>query len=186
MEEMNIIPGTAGDDSIDGFDGNDDIKGLKGNDRLRGGTGNDRLAGGEGHDTLRGGKGDDTLLGGADDDVLYGGAGNDKLNGGSGADKFVFRLQDLTPQETNNDIIVDLKFAEGDIIKFEGGLEGIVGVSQIASFDDLWSVVNSLGSAGAYQVNDDLVLDFGNDFTITLNTFSNVFQQAIANGDVNF
>ncbi|MEZ5983790.1 MAG: calcium-binding protein [Parvularculaceae bacterium] len=55
------MPGTSGDDTINGLGGNDTLDGDNGDDLLDGGEGSDLLLGGIGEDTLIGGDGDDTL-----------------------------------------------------------------------------------------------------------------------------
>ncbi len=65
----NTIPGTSGDDALEGSAGDDTINGESGNDWLYGYAGNDTLNGGDGNDWLDGGTGADTLIGGAGDDV---------------------------------------------------------------------------------------------------------------------
>ncbi|RZI81531.1 MAG: hypothetical protein EOP38_18980 [Rubrivivax sp.] len=96
----NTITGNENVSIIDGFGGNDSILGNGGNDLLFGGLGDDTLDGGEGNDVLdgdhdsglfteqnpngpdgrdvlRGGNGNDTLVGGLSDDLLSGGNGDD-------------------------------------------------------------------------------------------------------------
>ncbi|MCG8504601.1 MAG: cadherin domain-containing protein [Sphingomonadales bacterium] len=99
------LTGAQGVDHIFGNDGNDILSGLAGADLLEGGFGNDDLSGGDGADTLRGGAGDDTLNGNADNDVLeggagvdllYGGGGDDNLQGGDGADTLMGQGQNDT------------------------------------------------------------------------------------------
>ncbi len=50
-DEVDLIYGSAGNDTLRGLAGNDDIRGGAGNDILEGGLGADRLDGGEGSDT---------------------------------------------------------------------------------------------------------------------------------------
>lgn len=102
-----LIIGDKGDNVLSG--------GAGGDDTLRGGGGNDDLSGGAGADRLVGGRGGDTLDGGEGADVLRGGKGDDQLTGGDGGDKFVFRRGDR-----GEDVITDLDFAEGDVLKIDG------------------------------------------------------------------
>ncbi|MEI3853986.1 MULTISPECIES: DUF5801 repeats-in-toxin domain-containing protein, partial [unclassified Ensifer] len=74
---VNVMAGTAGDDTIS--------TGASA-DRISGGAGNDTISSGGGNDYLDGGAGNDTLSGGSGDDTLKGGAGNDSIDGGSGTD----------------------------------------------------------------------------------------------------
>jgi Ca2+-binding RTX toxin-like protein len=96
------ITGTSGNDSLTGTEGNDSINGLGGNDTLKGVDGSDTLVGGDGNDYLEGeggrswnggNPGPDLLIGGAGDDTLYGSdhwedSTEDTLDGGLGDDEF--------------------------------------------------------------------------------------------------
>ena len=78
---------------------------------IHGSAGNDTITGGRGADILGGNDGDDTIIGGKEGDTITGGAGADILTGGDGADNFVFNDND-TPQATggdsaNYDVIMD-------------------------------------------------------------------------------
>jgi len=104
VQEICLIYGEAGNDSIEagnladtvyGGDGLDSLYGFAGADKMYGGIGNDKLYGGDSDDLLRGEDGDDSLLGegGADDayggngyDTIFGGADNDTLGGDGDAD----------------------------------------------------------------------------------------------------
>ena len=95
MEELNIINGTAGNDSLDGSGSEDSLIGGAGDDILLGRSGGDTLEGGEGDDFLDGGANSDLLVGGAGNDTLSdlsgrdtleGGDGDDSIDGGSGTD----------------------------------------------------------------------------------------------------
>jgi len=72
------------------------VMGGAGNDSLVGGSADDSLDGGAGNDTLEGGAGNDTLEGGNGDDVLDGGAGTNSLNGEAGND--IYRVGGATGQ----------------------------------------------------------------------------------------
>ncbi|MEM1426661.1 MAG: calcium-binding protein, partial [Cyanobacteria bacterium P01_H01_bin.130] len=137
-----FIPGTSGDDLLQGGDGDDTLAAPLGNnwllggdgddllvtnlgsDRLDGGNGDDLMAAGEDNDLLLGGAGNDVLLGNAGDDwiagndgddLLFGGAGRDRLRGGDGNDIFV-----LVPEQ-GRDIILDFELGR-DRILLAGGL----------------------------------------------------------------
>ena len=109
--EVDVMLGFAGDDTLQGGDGDDFLFGWSGNDQMNGGQGADFLRGGGGDDliygdyfgdnprnsfgadTLDGGDGDDTLYGDAEvltesggDDVLVGRVGRDVLFGQKGDD----------------------------------------------------------------------------------------------------
>ncbi|TFI58325.1 tandem-95 repeat protein [Sphingomonas parva] len=83
---MANIPGTIGDDTINGSNGSDTISGGDGNDTIDGGNGNDTIAGGDGDDEIDGGNGNDTVDGGDGDDTIDGGNGEDTIDGGEGDD----------------------------------------------------------------------------------------------------
>ena len=75
LTDIELIVGSAFDDTLVGGEGDD---------KLVGGEGNDSLSGWDGVDTLIGGAGDDTLLGEFGLDRLRGGAGNNVQDGGRG------------------------------------------------------------------------------------------------------
>ena len=134
--EDDLIYGQDGDDVLIGAGGNDDMYGYGGNDRLYGGADDDTLRGGDGNDQLNGEKGNDSIIGGKGVDQLYGSEGNDTLlgtegldflSGGADADQFVLQSQDADAPINyaghtvdNADVITDLSFAEGDIIRLLG------------------------------------------------------------------
>ena len=108
-----VLDGGAGNDPIiDGGEGDDILRGGLGNDIIIGGTGKDQLYGGEGNDSLHGKEGDDLIFGDSGNDTLYGNEGNDtlqggpdidKIRGGPGADNFVVDLNDILPDEEDED-----------------------------------------------------------------------------------
>ena len=87
--------------------GNDLIVGSSGADTLNGYLGNDILRGNDGNDILLGGGGADTLYGNVGNDTLVGGAGQDTLYGGGGADIFGFLQRTDSAVGTARDIIAD-------------------------------------------------------------------------------
>jgi Ca2+-binding RTX toxin-like protein len=109
------LTGAAGVDHIYGLDGNDTIYGGGGNDLVDGGSGNDSLysqdgddvvTGGTGIDTLDGGNGNDTLSGGSQNDILTGGSGNDVLHGDDNDDQlFGSAGQDSLFGDNGNDTL---------------------------------------------------------------------------------
>jgi Ca2+-binding RTX toxin-like protein len=64
LSGIEVVTGTAFDDTITGSTSTDTLSGGDGNDRLSGGASSDSLVGGEGNDTLTGGTGADRLNGG--------------------------------------------------------------------------------------------------------------------------
>lgn len=140
----NTMLGTGWNDTLNGRGGNDSLVGANGSDRLRGWTGNDRLNGGGDDDFIWGQRGKDVLLGGDGDDWLAGGRDNDRLVGGEGADVFVFARGD------GRDRIVD----------WEDGVDKL----DLSAFDI------SLRKALSYarQVGDDVVFNFGDGHTLTI------------------
>ncbi|KIT16331.1 calcium-binding protein [Jannaschia aquimarina] len=133
-EDLDVVRGTpggetllggAGDDTLVGGAGNDllvagagddALRGNEGDDRLEAGAGRDRLYGGQGQDVLVGGEGTARMKGEAGDDRLISGLGKDVMIGGEGADTFEFR------ELSGNDIIKDLDAEDGDVIDL-GGLD---------------------------------------------------------------
>jgi Ca2+-binding RTX toxin-like protein len=140
---QNYLRGNEGDDNLTGGIDFDDVHGNQGNDTVSGGGGDDWVVGGQdndlqfggdgfdvvygnlGADTLNGDGGNDWVRGGQQSDVLNGGAGddwmsgdrdNDTLTGGAGADLFnLFAGSGL-------DRITDFSLAQGDKIRWEGGV----------------------------------------------------------------
>jgi len=84
---IEIVIGSAFDDSLGGDGADNEIRGNDGNDTLAGSDGDDRLLGAKGDDTLNGGGGDDLLNGGGGRDSFSGGEGDDIVNTGAGADE---------------------------------------------------------------------------------------------------
>ena len=141
------LTGAAGADQIYGFDGNDTLSGSGGNDLLDGGNGNDSLSGGDGNDTLLGGSGIDTLDGGLGDDILIGGTQNDILIAGAGSDSLAGDENDDTLYgDAGND---SLNGGDGNDILIGGvgtdALTGGLGVD-IASYR--WDSFNVLATTG--------------------------------------
>ena len=79
-QDVEIVIGGSGNDTIKGTDGSNTFYGNAGDDLLDGRGGNDLLDAGPGRDRLYGGAGNDTLYGSGDNTPDY-------LDGGSGYDK---------------------------------------------------------------------------------------------------
>jgi Ca2+-binding RTX toxin-like protein len=93
-----LIPGTDGDDNLEGSDdadvidagaGNDFISAGAGDDTVLGGAGLDTILAGDGNDSVDAGPGSDRVEGGNGDDTLYADSGNDVVLGGNGKDELV-------------------------------------------------------------------------------------------------
>lgn len=80
------ISGGAGDDVIAGDEGANYLRGDDGADSIVGGPDFDDINGNMGNDTASGGEGNDWVVGGKDNDLLFGGAGADLVYGNLGAD----------------------------------------------------------------------------------------------------
>lgn len=124
---------------------------------LSGGWGNDVLDGGKGHDLIYGGGGNDTLIGGDGDfnDFLHGGEGSDTMTGGGGADKFVFN-------PNGHDVVTDFDATEWDKLMFDDAIWGGGSKSEA----DILSY--------AQVVNGDIVFDFGNGTTVTIEGITDI------------
>ena len=154
LKVLNLIDGSASDDSLSGSgskevmlgsSGADTIKGFGGADVLAGGGDNDKLLGGGGADTMVGGNSNDVLVGGGGSDVLIGvnpyednpGAGEkDLLQGSAGADTFV--LGD-----------------ENNIFYYDNGLtkaDGNAGRATIKDFDSNEGDIIQLNINGTYEL----------------------------------
>lgn len=124
-----------------------------------GGSGVNTLEGHAGANVLYGMGGDDILKGMDGADILVGGAGIDELHGGAGADTFDFDAGDI-----NQDRIIDLSFADGDIIDLTDVYAGTL--SFVSSFTSTPGQVilfyNSVQNVTwvRFDVNGDGVLDY--------------------------
>jgi PKD repeat protein len=74
------------------------------------------IRGSDSADVLAGGPMGAVLIGAGGDDRLRDGRGDDVLTGGDGADQFVFDLRSATGP--SHDIVTDLDFGAGDILRF--------------------------------------------------------------------
>ncbi|WP_157943276.1 esterase-like activity of phytase family protein [Nostoc sp. CENA543] len=121
-----ILRGTPGNDTIDGFNGNDYIFGNAGDDTLYGNNGNDYIFGNAGDDTLYGNDGSDFLYGNEGNDILYGGDGNDNLDGGLGDDTLIGgNGDDIYTVDSPQDTIIET--AEGGKDKVNSSINWILG-----------------------------------------------------------
>jgi Ca2+-binding RTX toxin-like protein len=75
--DIEVITGSAGDDTIVAGAVDNQIEGYGGKDRIEGGDGDDKIGGGAGDDVIGGGAGKDELRGGGDNDQIDGGPGED-------------------------------------------------------------------------------------------------------------
>lgn len=120
-DEVQVLRGTSGADTLQGGDGRDEIFGEGGDDSLNGGGGGDTLHGGDGNDTLDGGGAGPGQL-----DLLDGGAGDDLITlaadavavGGAGADTFVFWGRPNADGLLG--VVLDYSEAQGDRLAFGG------------------------------------------------------------------
>lgn len=167
--------GGDGDDVLYGGIGHDSLYGGRGNDTLHGGDGDDYFFGSRGNDVLYGDQGNDTLVGGSGNDILDGGLDNDTLTGGTGHDTFIFKTG------YGQDIITDFNVAGTDRIDARGACL------------DTRAVFNALAGSGGDSsrlddgdchagisvraVGGDLVIDFGNDDTLTVLSTSSLLAQ---------
>ena len=83
---VRAVPGTTGDDVLDGTAQADTLLGFGGDDRVHGRGGRDCILGHAGRDVLSGGPGGDVIDGGFGRDVLRAGGGRNRLHGGPGND----------------------------------------------------------------------------------------------------
>ena len=132
---MNVINGTAGDDTLNGTSAADLIDGLEGNDTIFGDSGNDWLVGYLGNDIIDGGAGDDTIYGSdsagssAEADTMIGGDGND-----------VFYVDD------SNDTVIEA--AGGGMDRVVSGLSTYVMPAEVERFmSSSFSSLNITGNS---------------------------------------
>ncbi len=84
----NVVYGTNGADTLNGFADNNTLYGYGGNDTITDSNGSDTIDGGAGDDVITdSGSGTNTLLGGeGNDTITFGSAGSNTIDGGSGND----------------------------------------------------------------------------------------------------
>jgi len=81
-----VLPGTTGDDALEGTGAQDTLFGKAGHDALNGRGANDTLFGQPGDDLFVDQSGDDLLRGGLGSDLFAGNPGDDAVYGGGGHD----------------------------------------------------------------------------------------------------
>lgn len=140
----------------DTYDSIEDLAGSEQADELYGNNGGNGLYGREGNDSLYGRSGDDYLNGGAHADRLDGGFGDDTLRGGTHNDTFVFNGGD--------DVIEDFTFSHADRIAIDDNF-----VTTVAGLTGA-QIVSLYGSV----VNGQVVLDFGAEGSITIESLSDL------------
>ena len=150
------IRGNDGHDWVQGGAGDDDINGNKGNDTLYGGAGNDTILGGQGQDLLFGDNGSDTLDGNDGSDTLRGGQGDDVLNGGAG--------DDWMAGDEGNDLLTG--GAGADVFHWNGKGNDRILDFNFAEGDRIWVPLYSTGSAA--QVGSDYVISMDGGDKLTL------------------
>ncbi len=159
-----IVDAGAGDDAVFLWDGNDQAAGGTGNDTLFGEAGNDKLKGQQGADYIDGGAGNDVVKGGGGKDQLFGGDGNDKVKGGGGHDLIAGGdgVDILTGNGGRDTFAFNLGDDQDTIKDFDGTRD------KIQLDDDLGvtDFADVMGVAG--QVGADVLIDFGNGDTLTL------------------
>jgi Ca2+-binding RTX toxin-like protein len=180
-----VLNGGSTADTLDALAGDDTVNGNGGGDTLRGGDDDDSVYGGSGADYLYGDNGSDLLDGGSEADRLYGGADNDSLSGGTGGDRLYGEAgddvlngaggSDRLYGGTGNDTINSgggsdiFYFNEGDgadtFTSFSNGYDKIDLQSwDFASFAAVKALAHASGA--------NLVIDFGDGDTITINNFT--------------
>ncbi len=148
LNDDTLFGGRDGD-RLFGDDGEDQLFGNIGPDSIEGGSNEDLIYGGQDGDILNGDEGDDTLFGDRGDDILDGDAGRDDLIGGPGEDIFVF-----DPGEASRDVRdVDWIF-QG----FEAGNSAGVG-DKIAVPRGLLNEIDPFSLERNIDVNGDQRLD---------------------------
>ena len=180
--ELDVLKGTAGndtlrgtakDDEMFGYAGDDILYGDAGVDKLFGGAGADQLYAESGNDVLYGEAGNDTLQGGAGDDWIDGGAGNDSLMGGDGSDTYVFGRGDGQDSINNSALAagVDrLLFKDGitrdDIEYFRNG--GSL-VFRIKETGDTINIMNWFSSMAQYKLSS---IEFSDGSKLDINVIT--------------
>lgn len=196
---VNVLQGLEGNDTMSGQNGNDTLYGANGNDRLSGGDGRDLLSGGHGNDTYvtdgldvisevagTGGGIDlvyatgsvalaadvenlsmlgsaalngfgnalsNVMTGNSGNNILSGNGGNDRLTGGAGSDNFVFR----SGADIVTDFVNDVDTIQIDDVVWGGGGRS---VAQVLAY--------------AQVIGGNVVFDFGNGNTMTINGLTDI------------
>lgn len=130
--ELHFGIGNALDNVITDNDEIGILAGEGGNDTIRAGGANDIVTGGLGADLLDGGQGDDQLDGDAMNDGSTGVGGNDTLIGGAGKDT----LSDFST--TSSDTYVAGLGQGADVITDAGGTSDVLQLSGALSKQDIW------------------------------------------------
>lgn len=151
--DMTDPSASTGEAYGDVFEKVEGIAGTDYNDSIVGNDVQNFLFGRDGNDTLIGNGGDDHLYGDNGGDRLEGGIGNDVLGGGGGPDTFVFT--------SGQDLILDFQ-DDADTIELDSDLWGGTPLSAAEVL------------AYASVVDGDVVFDFGNGNTLTIENFTNI------------
>ncbi len=126
-----VIYGLAGNDTIDGSAGDDVIYGLGGDDRIDAGAGNNSVSGGDGNDYITANQGSNLVIGGAGNDYLavVSSTGKESLFGGFGDDS-LFAVGKLVIEDggEGNDNLE----AQGKILLQEGEFSVINGSADLS------------------------------------------------------
>lgn len=97
IDDVDVMPIEAGNDTLIGGLGDDTLLGQGGQDVLDGGAGNDSMLGGEGRDTLISGGGDDVAEGGQASDLFtFSSGGSHTIIGGEDPDGSDIDVLDLS------------------------------------------------------------------------------------------
>ena len=181
---MAIVPGTPGNDSLNGTadadtitgdGGNDTLRGLAGNDSIEGGAGNDLLDGGAGNDTLLGGAGADNIDGGTNDDTVIirdaDGNGTDTVAGSAGNDTLQIDRTDnwtvtygagqATGTATSASGLAGVSFNGMELVQTGSGNDSVNGAAAGASFGVATGSGNDSVTGGGY--NDTIDGGAGSD-----------------------
>lgn len=140
---LDEIRGSSGDDIVI-------LTGVAGGQTVNGLDGADRLTGGDGSDILSGGTGADILIGGGGGDRIAGGAGADDLTGASGADTFVYGDVTESPRGAGSDTIRD--FIHGQDVLDLSAIDANSGTPGNQGFTFIGSAAFS-NTAGELQYN---------------------------------
>ena len=184
FDNLDLMSGGRGRDTVIGSSGREFLSGDEGNDTVDAGAGDDQANGGDGRDLVFGGDGDDIVLGDEGRDTVAGGAGDDyvivgaadgidHLDGGEGLDALDL---DRTGSDTAFRFAFDgpspLRLADGtflvgfETLIFQGG-NGDDRVFGGALADRLsGGAGNDVLEGGSGKVGDELDGQDGNDTLI--------------------
>lgn len=152
-EQSDVIYGSVGHDSLEGFRSYDYLYGQEGNDSLSGGDGDDQLYGGLGDDTLDGGKGNDSAFFGRKSGPIVANLMTGQATG-EGADRLI-GIENIFGSDANDQLTGN---ALANVLWGNSGNDTLLGGDGNDRLHGDWGVDLVLGEGG-----DDILWAYGPD-----------------------